>query len=346
MELVISAAEESLQYAVDEVSATLGPASRVEVIGRGVLLAEAGLGARAAAERVRDARLVFVRHQVPVSATTALSEHPEWSGEVVRLALELVAREVAPEVKTGVQIRDVAPEGAAAGGASRRAVLWGALSAALPPTVKLDARHPERVLSVVLGAGRAWLGLAPVGLQLSAWAGGERHFARRGEEASRAEYKLQEAVEVFGLELLRGARAVDLGAAPGGWTRVLAEAGLRVTAVDPARLEPAVLRSPGVEHVRGRAETFIARALADGARVDLLVNDMRMDAREAARLLVGATRLISPGGGVLTTLKLPKEGLRARLLEARQILEEVYEVRGLRQLFHNRAEVTALLAPR
>ncbi len=345
MELVISAAEESVDYATSEVRAALGSEIRVVPVGRGVFGVTTGLGAKQAAEVVRASRPVFVRHQVPVGAVSPLTDGDDWTAPVVAQALELLASEGAPGLRTGVQIRDVALR-QPAGEVSRRAALWRAVSAALPAAVSLDARHPERVLSVVLGEGTAWLGLAPVGLHLSAWAGGERHFAHRGDAASRAEYKLLEALESFELKVYAGARAADFGAAPGGWTKALAEAGLSVTAVDPALLDPKVLRLPRVTHARERAEVFIARSLAANDRFGLLVNDMRMDAREAATLMVRAGGLLAEGGRILTTLKLPKDGLRARLADARKVLEDSFELLALRQLFHNRAEVTALLGPR
>jgi 23S rRNA (cytidine2498-2'-O)-methyltransferase len=43
-----------------------------------------------------------------------------------------------------------------------------------------------------------------------------------------------------------GARCLDLGASPGGWTWALAQLGAAVTAVDKAPLEPRVLAMPGV----------------------------------------------------------------------------------------------------
>ncbi len=61
-------------------------------------------------------------------------------------------------------------------------------------------------------------------------------------EISRAEFKLLEALEVFGVSLPSRGRALDLGAAPGGWTRLLLEASLSVVAVDPANLDPRLNR--------------------------------------------------------------------------------------------------------
>src|SRR5439155_27070155 len=67
---------------------------------------------------------------------------------------------------------------------------------------------------------------------------------------SRSSWKLDEALlllvgeERLGARMKPGAQAVDLGAAPGGWSWQLAQRGLRVMAVDNAKLAPAVLATP------------------------------------------------------------------------------------------------------
>ena len=47
------------------------------------------------------------------------------------------------------------------------------------------------------------------------------------------------------------AAAVDVGAAPGGWTRLLARACAPVYAIDPANLDPDVVALPNVVHIKG-----------------------------------------------------------------------------------------------
>ena len=138
-------------------------------------------------------------------------------------------------------------------------------------------------------------------------------------------------------------RALDLGAAPGGWTRVLAERGLAVTAVDPAALDRAVLALPGVEHQRVTAERFLT--LGPPTMYDLIVNDMRLDARDAARLLGDYASRLSPRGHLLTTLKLPEHGYLPVLDQALDLFARRYRRVAARQLFHNRSEVTALFRP-
>ncbi len=99
--------------------------------------------------------------------------------------------------------------------------------------------------------------------------------ARRLGLRSRAAFKLIEIDERFGI--LDGVRrVVDLGAAPGGWTQVLAErldAGARIVAVDILEMEPIA----GVEILRRDfleegADTELIARLAGGA--DLVLSDM------------------------------------------------------------------------
>ena len=146
----------------------------------------------------------------------------------------------------------------------------------------------------------------------------------------------------------RTARALDLGAAPGGWTRLLLEAGLHVVAVDPARLDPRLAKQPRLEHYRGYAETYLENAVETHKSFDIIVSDMRMDAREAARLLVQASACLLSDGFIISVLKLPHETPEIdplkNLNEALSLLQRHFAIVQARQLFHNRQEVTVLTA--
>ncbi|HLJ33262.1 MAG TPA: SAM-dependent methyltransferase, partial [Ktedonobacteraceae bacterium] len=180
------------------------------------------------------------------------------------------------------------------------------------------------------------------------WPGGTRHYAQTPEQISRAEFKLLEALEVFGVQLPSHGRALDLGAAPGGWTRLLLEAGLHVVAVDPANLDPRLNGLPRLEHYRGYAETYLEDAVKKHRRFELIVNDMRMDAREASRLLGQAAPCLRHEGFIVSVFKLPHETREIQplttLKEALSTLKKYYSVVHARQLFHNRQEVTVIAA--
>src|SRR3989442_8284381 len=102
-------------------------------------------------------------------------------------------------------------------------------------------------------------GLSRVEDNLSAWAGGAIRFAREPHQVSRSEFKLLEALRVFHLSLPASGSALDLGAAPGGWTRRLRSAGLAVTAADPGGRDPPVVAVPGGRHVRATPQEVHSR---------------------------------------------------------------------------------------
>ena len=195
---------------------------------------------------------------------------------------------------------------------------------------------------------KGYLGISPVEENLSSWPGGMRHFAQTPEQISRAEFKLLEALEVFGMTLPSEGRVLDLGAAPGGWTRLLLEAGMHVVAVDPASLDPRLAGSTHLEHYRGYAENYIEQAIKRRRSFAMIVNDMRIDAHEAAHLLGKAARCLEADGIVLSVFKLPHATREINplttLQNALHVLSQHYDFLRARQLFHNRQEVTVFAA--
>jgi 23S rRNA (uridine2552-2'-O)-methyltransferase len=102
------------------------------------------------------------------------------------------------------------------------------------------------------------------------------HKARVDGYRSRSAYKLIEIAERDRL-LRPGMAVVDLGAAPGGWSQVLAERagpGGRVVSVDLLEVKPI----PGVAVIRGdfgeQAVLEALEAALDGRPPDLVVSDM------------------------------------------------------------------------
>ena len=207
----------------------------------------------------------------------------------------------------------------------------------------LDVRQPQQILSVVCTAEMAYLGVSLTAHNLSDWAGGTRRFAREKEQISRAEFKLLEALEVFDIDLPARGVALDLGASPGGWSRILRQKGQYVTAIDPALLDPRLSEDQAVRHLRVTAESYLAD---EPDTFDLIVNDMRMDARDSARLMVDYAKQIYPGGAAIMTLKLPEEGRATVIEHAWELLETAYTIVGARQLFHNRSEITLYMLPK
>ncbi len=70
---------------------------------------------------------------------------------------------------------------------------------------------------------------------------------------SRAYQKLWEVFTLLQTQPEAGARCIDMGASPGGWTWVLAKLGAEVTSIDKAPLAPAIAALPNVHAQVGSA---------------------------------------------------------------------------------------------
>jgi len=183
------------------------------------------------------------------------------------------------------------------------------------------------------------LGINRLADSLSDWPGGRMRLARGEERVSRSEFKLEEAIATFGLELRPGGKAVDLGASPGGWTRILRQHGQEVWSVDPGYLDERLLGDRGIHHAATTAGRFFAE---NRVRFDVVVNDMRMDQLLSARMMLDAAAHLRRGGLAIVTLKgggkNPLDGARRGL----DVLRAEYDVLHARQLHHNRNEITVV----
>lgn len=204
----------------------------------------------------------------------------------------------------------------------------------------------DRVVTVCLTPAGALVGLTPASLTLADWPGGKVVLGRSPAQISRAEWKLE---ELYKLEVLdrppegRRCVAMDLGAAPGGWTRILRSVGYEVWAIDPGELDERLSADRGVHHVATTAGRFLAEP---GEPVDLVVNDMRMEADRSCQVLVDAAPRLRRGGRAVITLKVGRRRPTATVQRALKALSQVYEPEFARQLFHNRNEVTVVVRRR
>ena len=206
----------------------------------------------------------------------------------------------------------------------------------------VDRDCPDQVVSVLLSGPHAFVGVSKVDENLAVHADEHRRRSTWSRVVSRAQHKLEEAIDTFRIPVGRSTRVLDLGAAPGGWTALLLEAGATVVAVDPGALSPAVAAHPRVSHLRCRIEEVSLTCRPFG----LIVNDMSLDPTESAALMCRAARTLESGGHAVMTIKLPSLRVHAHIREATRILEHAYDVMDVRHLFHNRQEVTAHLIRR
>jgi len=134
--------------------------------------------------------------------------------------------------------------------------------------------------------------------------------------------------------------AVDVGAAPGGWTGYLAtltKSRTSIVAIDPAELEEGVADRPNVVHLKHKAQDVAGGMLDQAASrlvgqnwresYRLLVCDANLDVRNTLKeLVLPLTGDLLPGGLLILTLKLKRrtgvEGVQRKVEQARELLEE------------------------
>ncbi len=140
-----------------------------------------------------------------------------------------------------------------------------------------------------------------------------------------------------------GLKAVDLGAAPGGWTWQMVKHSIRVTAVDNGPLQPALMDSGIVEHRREDGFRFRTPKPVEWLLCDMVEQPQRIAALMGDWLIRGDCRR------ALFNLKLPMKKRHESLQACLGTLEERLQEAGLdyrllcKQLYHDREEVTAYI---
>lgn len=165
---------------------------------------------------------------------------------------------------------------------------------------------------------------------------------------SRSTLKLEEAFLFFLGEdpksLQPAMKAVDLGAAPGGWTFQLVKRSIRVVAVDNGPMDSELMDSGLVEHVRADGFRYLPPRPVDWLVCDMVEQPSRIAALIARWLAGGHCRQ------AMFNLKLPMKKRYEELQRCRAIIETALEEAGVsfqlafKQLYHDREEVTGYLS--
>jgi 23S rRNA (cytidine2498-2'-O)-methyltransferase len=217
--------------------------------------------------------------------------------------------------------------------------------------VEFDAAGAEDRLHVFFVGGRAcYVGLSRVG-NSSRWPMGIPRLRLPPGAPSRSALKFAEAWMEFvdagggaSARIQPGMAAIDLGASPGGWTHQLVQRGFMVTAVDNGAMDARLMESGQVKHRREDGFHF-----RPAEPVDWMVCDMAESPSHIARL---AARWIAEGWAheSLFNLKLPMKKRREEVERCRALIDEALGGGGyylrMKQLYHDREEVTAYLSRR
>lgn len=282
-------------------------------------------------DRLQQTETIFLRHLQPIDCEVSL---PGTEGDPAALATAIgaILASVRPGERIGVQVRRLGGD-LPYGRLAFKEALDPLISAAggIPTTA-----GPDRILAITQVEGAALVGIATAAESLSGWLGGEMRFRREEEQISRAKFKLLEAFATFDLPHLDEGHALDLGAAPGGWTSLLLERNLRVTAVDTGEMAPVLRANPRLTALQKNVEEV---SFAPGS-FDLIVCDMSWNPLHTASLLVKHAPAVREGAHGILTVKLMLDNPTRTIRRVRELLAPAYRVERVKQLFHNRDEVT------
>ncbi|MDV2079052.1 23S rRNA (cytidine(2498)-2'-O)-methyltransferase RlmM [Marinobacter xestospongiae] len=285
----------------------------------------------------------------------------------VLTVLELPAEDRVGAVIEALRVQDVAlppcgrlevrlPEGHDDGDLGRFARKWvaplskGLRGAGLMPADQ-DSHGDYRLEILLTGFDQAWVGISRAANR-SRFLGGIPRLRLPASAPSRSALKLEEAWKVFFPEeqalfyLGGGKKAVDLGAAPGGWSWQLVRQGMMVTAVDNGPMQAELMASGQVQHVEADGYTWRPKRGVDWMVCDI-VDHPRRTAKMAVSWVVDRMCRYT-----IFNLKLPMKKRYDEWLICRELIEEALSETELNwffkasHLYHDREEITCFIERR
>ncbi|MFS0868399.1 SAM-dependent methyltransferase [Paenibacillus xylanilyticus] len=318
-------------YAQEELRRTFGAVKSTVLVPGEVLLAGLPTAEEEVAIKLLEENPTFLRHIQPVQFQENTEDSDQAMGKLVAFITnhtELTGTNVA------LQVRKTEDSFWRENAASLKQLL----------TEKLDelgcewvVRDADYIISVFAADDVLYAGISRPEQNLSDWSGGAVRFQKEEGQISRAKFKLLEAEQTFGIDFTSFHKALDIGAAPGGWTSFLLERGLEVTAVDPAKMDATLLQSPKLTFLKKNAGDVRFRE----GEFDLLVCDMSWSPKLMSRLVSDLLYSLQSGGTAVVTVKLLHKKPLALIKEVIDTFERSrMQIQRSKQLFHNREEIT------
>ncbi len=156
---------------------------------------------------------------------------------------------------------------------------------------------------------------------------------------NRAGFKLMEAFDYFKIDIERLGikKALDIGAAPGGFSYEMAKKGIFVDAVDPGLLNNKLI-DMHINHIKKRIEDFSTNTI-----YDIITNDMNIFPLESARIILKLKENLRKKGLVIMTIKcINKRSYSYYMKQAQMELKDSFEGFEFKHFPHNRAELTMI----
>ncbi len=331
-----------ISYAISELRQRLSVSGRVKTmaLGRSIYLAKLDVNPDDAMDKMEAA--TFSYGILPVAG---IFEGPQ--------TVESLGERVSACIAKGEPFRiELVSLGAKRGESAKTTeVKLGQALEALGFTVSL--KSPQRIVYLIIGEGISVVASVRSADLDDVTVDHFRLENRNQDRLNRAEVKLKEAFDVFGIGDSKIASCIDVGASPGGWTNFMVKRGAHVVAIDRGALDYEKLATRDVrtidrveDYEEGHAVLHMKMNLGETPKLplkegsfDLLAIDTNTDYMESSKIAMALSRYLKAGGFLIMTLKLPKISDAGRIYMAKEALAAGYKVELVKKLHHNRMEL-------
>ncbi len=218
-----------------------------------------------------------------------------------------------------------------------------------------DLKAPKIFVCVIFNQDNVLIGKIDSGMQSFQSIDEFRRFNKERDKISRAEFKLREAFEYFGVDAKGIGRALDIGAAPGGWTKMLHNMGISTIAVDNATLDSSILGNVTVLEdeklletagnakiiqIKKRAGAIDTDVLGKSGKFDMLLIDANISPKESADLALSFSSLLNSNAYLILTVKLIDYKTGKHISDVRDSLSKKFGSVRIKKLPYNRLELT------
>ncbi|GLX68115.1 SAM-dependent methyltransferase [Paenibacillus glycanilyticus] len=321
-------------YAIEELRRLLNGVKVTQLAAGETFLFDSELSAEEVIATVVEDKPIFLRHLQPVDRIAQIQGNADDLQELSETIRR--ARLLFEDKQVAIHVRRMNKTTFPYSASDTKAVLDAVLE-------ELDAtpvvQQPDIIIAIYAAADELYVGFGRPEDMLSDWPGGAVRFQREEGQISRAKFKLLEAEREFGLDYSTFKNAMDIGAAPGGWTSLLLERGLRVTAIDPGDLHPTLSGHPALTYLKRNASEVKFKP----GSFDLLVCDMSWSPMQMCRLVLDLEEALAPHATAIITIKLMHKKPLQTIREVKERFSTAFRIKRAKQLFHNREEITLCL---
>jgi len=332
--LLITAASGLESKASRELRAILEDARVVPLFMKGNLLVSTGLAENDAISKLMEADTKYIGKITPIDKRVTISKGKSSFDRIMKEVLSLEKMSASDTFLIECKRRG----DHSFSSSELKKELGIFLESAVEATVDFD--RPSKIVVVEIFQNTAFIGVSPAENIKRKEIKVFHKYPKGQRPLNRAELKIKEAIQHFEIVIRPEYRALDLGAAPGGWTKVLSSLAKEVVAVDPADLDPSVASIDNVVHLKCKAEELLDKNLG---RFDIITNDMNLDPSSSAKIMCELADLLVDEGIAIMTVKFVTRDRWTHMQETFKYLEKVYGDFAVRRLPHNRFETTVVM---